>query len=174
MRRIDDRQYRKNRHAERWGDAFTPACECGCGEPVPFTSTSAVPQRFVNRAHVTWWKQDTGQYSQMLRVRAEKRRNSADAIPIEDFRRVVRKMRADKGWSIDEICERGGWNIGQWSSYMYDSDRYFTIGREVATHFFRRLAGLGAPPSSWQLKCLTKTDRKVKLTDHELHRKFGG
>lgn len=42
-----------------WGDSFTPACACGCGEPVPIRvgrNGMAQPNKFVNKAHAAYDK----------------------------------------------------------------------------------------------------------------------
>lgn len=128
------------RNVESWGDAFPPVCRCGCGEPVRFNANSGMTQ-YVNRAHQLWDKN----YSEMAVLGPA----AKDSIPIEEFRRAVRNLKERKGLTYAELAEQGGQQPGWLSTYMYDK-RYKSIGREAATSFFRRLAGLPEGASQYQ------------------------
>lgn len=99
-------------------------------------------QTFVDRQHQAWAKD----YRVVSAARAEV--DLARGVPIEQFRTAIRKIQADKGWSLLEIAARGGQQPGWLNSYMY-GDRAKTIGRETARMFFARIAGLPVEPSPW-------------------------
>jgi transcriptional regulator with XRE-family HTH domain len=130
------------RNVEAWGDAFPPPCACGCGEPTKFSASSGI-NKYLNRQHVAYDKD----YSVITKLGNDKRQEGN--IPIEDFRAAVKKIKAQKGWSYSEMARRGGQSEGWLSCYMFD-DRLQTVGKDTASLFLRRCAGLPAPPSRFQ------------------------
>lgn len=140
------------RNVESWGDPFPPSCRCGCGEPVRFNANSGMTQ-YVNRAHQLWDKD----YSAMAVLGPA----AKDSIPIEEFRKAVRHLKERKGYTYAQMAELGGQQPGWLSTYMYDK-RYKSIGREAATSFLRRLAGLPEGASKHQSRVSKEYEDKVQ------------
>lgn len=123
---------------EAWGDAFTPACACGCGEPVRLHQARG-PQKYVNRRHSEWdMKRSPGN------------RNPKGTVPIEKFDKAVRKIARDNGWSLNETIRRGGWSLGRWHGMTNGHTRY--LREETVRAFLRRVAGMAEEPTPWMLR----------------------
>lgn len=159
------------RHVEMWGDAFTPPCKCGCGEPVTFSAGTSTPQQFVNTRHLAWWKQSTGVFTrgglESGRVRAAKN----DALDIAQFRRAVRTIATKKGWTLEETARRGGWTRGGFNAHMYAKHRK-TIGRETAEKFLRRLAGQATTPTAHMHATRTRDLHRESLALSQIHNRY--
>lgn len=148
--------YFKCIEVEAWGDAFPPACACGCGEPVHFCTRG--PNKYVNRAHVAWDRSASGssEAAKLARREMQLKRN----IPIEKWRAAVRKIKAERGWTCEEIAHRGGWSLNNYRSWMY-STRVNTIG-QTGVDFLRRLAGLPAPATAWQIRQRDESAKRMR------------
>ena len=143
---MQNRVERLVHNVEAWGDAFPPACACGCGEPVRHKIVGGF-NKYINLQHQAWDLQ--AQRSEQITEIWKFRRG--DNIPIEDFRRAVFQIKDKKGWRLNDMAQTGGVSRGWLMSYLYDK-RVKSIGRQIATDFLRRLAGLASPPSSYQLR----------------------
>lgn len=140
---------RKIREVEAWGDVITPACGCGCGEPVGINDKG--PKVFVNRAHQGW-------------ARRGSTWERSGSIEIEKFRAAVRKIKESKGWTWTEMAAHGGWSHGMLKCYMADK-RYNSVGLDVATSFLRRCAGMAGEMSTHQKRM--DDERRVKMRKWE-------
>lgn len=148
-------------HCVFWGDSFTAACKCGCGEPVPFSN--AGPQKFVNRAHQQWFTAGT-----LIDCTWERqRRLREENIPIEKFSAAVFKMREAKGWSTNEMSVKGGYTPGWLNSRIYNKKARY-IRRETAENFLRRLSGMAAPSTPYQRKLAHEADLARARAEREL------
>lgn len=152
--------YKLARQVEIWGDRFTPPCACGCGEPVRMNEKG--PGKYVNRQHVLWGRDSA--------------RNAIgdDVIEVKVFREACEKIRKDKGWSIRELANRGGWHKGHLSQYLYD----YRVGpnpkvmkRELAVSFLRRCAGLAEPPTAKMVREEMERQKKLRAWDRDNNRK---
>lgn len=123
---------------------WPPACECGCHEPTSF-SQRGTPNRFVNQSHSNYARRD--RYPE-INAKANETRHR-DAIPIEDFRRVVKKIKAQKGWTWAEMARISGVNPGQLSVWMFSTVPR-RVSRKSAEQFFRRLAGQATLPTKYE------------------------
>lgn len=136
--------YNKCMLVERWGDRFTPACLCGCGEPVPISDRG--PAKYVNYGHMRWDKGAQITANSKAARRAKQLERNTD---LETWRAAVRQIKEQRGWTLSEMAERGGWPTGSLQSWLYGRNRLQTIGPQ-GVDFLRRLAGLPTPPSPYQ------------------------
>lgn len=132
---------------ERWGEKFTPACECGCGDPVKIGPTG--PRRFIDRQHLYWSRLPSDWSNLASKGRAARSEMDGGLIPIERFRAFVERLHDGKKWSYREIAQKGGQTKGWLDYYLYDS-RAKNIGRVTASLFIKRIAGEAVKPSRLQ------------------------
>ena len=123
---------------------WPPACECGCGEPTSF-SQRGTPKRFVNQSHA-----NHSRYSRYPEINAKVNETThVDAIPLEDFRAATFKIKAQKGWTWNEIAKISGVNPGQINVWMFSTVPQ-RITRKSAEQFFRRLSGQATLPTKYE------------------------
>lgn len=130
-RRRERRAWAIEAHVLRHGQH---QCECGCGRNASFDQDGR-PHRFkLGHAHPSF---DAANAARL-----------AGNIPIEDFRAAVKKMREQKGWTIEELAAHAGVSHSSVSGILY-ARRRKTVSREWATFFLRRCAGLAVvlPPA---------------------------
>ena len=132
-RRLELRQERIDEYLAR---RPAPLCACGCGENVRFNYES-YPSTYLRGHNAIETKR---------RQMAEK----GGTITADEFRQALRKVKANKGWTWDELARQGGVSPGRIRSLMFGQQKLVT--RDWATDFLRRLAGLSAPPTPYQLK----------------------
>lgn len=147
------------RHVEAWGDAFPPPCACGCGEPTRFTAKG--PAKYLNSTHKAW----AMDFGAMSAKASEKRLR--DDIQIEKFRSAVNGLRESKGMSLSQLAVAGGQQPGWLHCYMFDA-RYKTIGKDTATAFLRRIAGLPEEASRWQSRTAEPEAARVDAAISEI------
>jgi hypothetical protein len=75
---------------------------------------------------------------------------STDTVPVEKFRAACKQLRESKGWTWEEMALKGGVTIGALEGRVYKKDG--GVDRAWTVNFFRRLAGLSAPPTELQLR----------------------
>ena len=145
------------RAVDQWGDAFPPACRCGCGEPVRFGVNGGL-NLYLNTAHDKW---DT---STRRRLHAPK---YPDLVEHAVFVEMVQRVRVAKGWTVEETAIRGGWSPGRLSGVLYGS-RQQRIRLATARPFLRRLGGLAGPMSEWEHEREKDMKKKVQQAIREL------
>lgn len=128
-------------------DLRTRTCECGCGQAVSLRKGK--PSRF---------KQGHNSVVAPPNVRP-------DNIPIEDFRRAVRKLKNDKGWTWVQMAVAASMSDKHLYNLMGNKIQK-SVQREWATDFFRRLAGLGAPPTKYAVKVGRARERAENALIH--------
>lgn len=139
------------RQVEYWGDKFTPACACGCGEPVKISNKG--PGKYVNQAHNRWVNQPKAAKAGGLATRGD--------IEIEKFRTMLQKVKDEKGWTWDQMAEAGGWSDGHLHNCLY-KDEVKGIREETARKFLRRCLGLPEQMSERQIKVEREREKKLK------------
>lgn len=150
--------YKLARQVEMWGDSFTPACACGCGEPVRFSERG--PGKYVNRQHVYW-----GRDSATAAIRGK------EALDVEVFRKACLKIKAEKGWSVQELADKGGLGRGHLSKYLYSYSNTQKMDKDIAVSFLRRCAGLPEKPSKRMMKLAKEKEMKLKRWERDNNRK---
>lgn len=141
----------------------TPECECGCGENVNFNANGK-PNRFMV-GHAA--RKNRMEYSEAMRKRRAEMRE--DSIPIEDFTSAVREYKESHGLTWAQVANGGGISREHLNTIIYEKSRTSkAVGREWATNFFRRLAGLPAPPGPEQLRKMESMKRASKETESRL------
>jgi hypothetical protein len=135
----------------------TPFCQCGCGERVKLDANGR-PRKYAGKNHHMRTRQAHERLSARSLEFHEQRRERDGSIPIEKFRAACKQLKEDKGWSWKKLATEGGINPNYMRALMHDK-RLKSVSREWATNFFRRTAGLAAPPSKYQLKRLARVGR---------------
>lgn len=130
-----------------------PVCECGCGEHVRF-SDKGKPNRYV-RFH-----QPTGHH---LLVYQE----NIPRVSLERFRAVFMKMKADKGWTLNQMARKGGISPAHLATIFYDNRKYqrYGLSEEWVRNFLNRLYDRPAPPSTHMLKQQSKIEEAYRSTE---------
>ena len=133
-----------------------PACACGCGEPVLFDYLGR-PNRYLFGHKVD--------VDKMLSIQYENH-----YIPAERVRAALQDLRAERGWTVRELAERGGLAYTHMKSVLYDRRTANRFGYDAVwvEHLFRRLNGLAAPPTTYMLRRHAETERRERLLSHEL------
>ena len=147
--REHDASYVKRKTAE-WiaENGPMPTCECGCGETVRWSRRYRGPARFVDR-HYNYTEEKKQRASESLKGYHQKKIEDGDFIEIKKLRTAIKKVKADKGWTWDEVAFHGGLSKGHIRSMMSD-DRVISVNRDLVWGFFRRIAGMSAPASTFQ------------------------
>jgi hypothetical protein len=151
---------RKARNHERRRSEYVaahgrPVCECGCGEKVNFNSADK-PYRFL-RGH-----------NPRDRTKAARVTPGSvpveECIPIEDFRAALRKQKERDGCTWEVMAERTGIGLNHMKALMYAKDRRH-VSKDWATIVLRRLAGMSAPPSTWQQRDRRESNRRHRSVE---------
>jgi transcriptional regulator with XRE-family HTH domain len=141
---------RRNKKHKEWLAAgnVMPKCKCGCGETVQSWRNDGTPAEYLFNHHM---KDPAIQKKHREQMEAFQAAQREDRIDIESFREACRKIKAQRGWTWNQMADEGGLSHGHFSSLMHSKDEIRkSVSRDWATDFFRRLTGLPAPPSSYQ------------------------
>lgn len=149
---------KKVREVESYS-GFPPACACGCGEPTRFGVHGL--QKYVNKTHLNWDKD----YKELSVAGNTARAESM--IPIEDFRKAVKRLLQEKNWTISHMAKKAGQQPGWLHTYLYDS-RINHISLEVAQLFFRRLAGQPTLATRYEQRTAPKSVKKTDKVIEEI------
>lgn len=158
------------RNLEELGDAFTRACECGCGDPVPLLrgdrGDRGNPARFVNPTHYHWARdRDDVMSAAAVQKATKEAQHVADGdVPIEKFREALRSIKRAKGLTWDQVAEQGGVQRGQINAWMFSGDRYRWVNYETARTFLLRMAGGSTPATAYERRVAPKLVGKTTKT----------
>jgi hypothetical protein len=75
-----------------------------------------------------------------------------DLVPLNKFREFVRTYRSKHGLTTEAVAMKGGWDPRQLDDVLYNKKRKYGLDKTEVDHFLRRLHGMAAPPTKWQLK----------------------
>lgn len=142
-----------------------PLCECGCGVRVNF-GAKGTPNRFAGPGHQS--RLNPEQRSQMFAEKRAEYRERSGAIPIEDFVAAVRQLKEKEGLTWEELAERSGTSRGHLLNLIYNKNEVKSVGREWGTNFFKRLAGMPAPPSKYQLSKIKAKNKALRETESKI------
>lgn len=130
-----------------------PACGCGCGEPVNFNYQGR-PNKFVNGHQNFGRKFDRSESI-----------TKQDLVPLSKFREFVRNYRTKHGLTNAEVAMKGGWDPLYLDDVLYNKKRKYGLDKTEVDHFLRRLHGMAAPPTKWQLKQFELSNRRWRSTE---------
>lgn len=144
----------RNRQAYLEEHGGAPLCECGCGREVRFDSKGR-PNRYIQHHQPVNW------------TVIHRRREIEGFVPIDKFRGAVQKLRRDRGWTVSELAERGGLSYSHMHALLYDKRKNAVYGLDKGwvRDFLLRLAGAGAPPTTYQLKQHAKSEEREYRLD---------
>ena len=130
-----------------------PNCDCGCGEPVGF-NYKGKPNQFVNSHQNRGRKFDRAESAARM-----------DLVPLNKFREFVRNYRAKHSLTNAEVAMKGGWDPLYLDDVLYNKKRKYGLDKVEVDHFLRRLHGMAAPPTKWQMKQFEISNRRWRSTE---------
>ena len=130
-----------------------PECNCGCGEHVDF-DYHGNPNLFVN-GH-----QNRGRSMPRTAFMAKR-----DLVDLQKFRDFIKDYRTKNGLTNAEVSKKGGWDPLYLDDVLYSKKRKYGIDKIEVDHFLRRLHGMAAPPTKWQLKQFEASNRAYRSTE---------
>lgn len=79
-----------------------------------------------------------------------------DLVPVEDFRRVLHKMKETKGWTLEEMARQGSMPVAAMRHLLSKRHMNDPTKRDVEL-ILKRLAGMPAPPTKFAEAAERKT-----------------
>jgi len=144
-----------------------PTCECGCGTVVGWARKTGSPARFVKN-HYYHTAECAETSAKTLREYHLHKFEDGDFIEIKKLRKAIRQIKANKGWTWKELADHGGLSFGHLRSMMSDK-RVVSVRHDLAWGFFRRIAELPAPASTFQKRELAKDSMADAGMDRDVY-----
>lgn len=142
-----------------------PLCRCGCGERVG--TTKGAYNAYATPGCVMRLPENRQRIS-IARAKAHELQRVRDGrIPIEEFRSAIEKLRGSRGMTNKELANSGGASLNHFNYLLYNR-RVRSVDREWTTYFFRRLAGLSAPATTWQISQMKRSNQVHASLDREM------
>lgn len=151
-------EYLERKIAAYLAEHGVPTCECGCGEPVKFRQDNGKPNRYIMGHH---------KHNNTAAVAAA----LGETIAVEDFRKALRKIKAQKGWTWEEMATAGGISKAHMHSILWHSRRQ-RVRVPWARDFLRRVAGLPAPITMHQERVLLRSAQRDAMIEREMDREI--
>lgn len=143
-------------HAEHGPDL--PFCLCGCGQKVTFDSQGIMP-RYIFGHHMG--ETERAELATKMREMHAGQIEDGTRIQIDKFRAACYKIKEEKGWTWKVMAFEGGISENH-LHHLIHSKKPLSVRYDWAWAFFRRIAGLPAPASTFQ-----KRERAADLrADH--------
>jgi len=174
----EHKQYRKlaNAHAAAMRDRRVseylkehkkpPLCACGCNNRVKFSS-KGTPNTWLTGHYRRPAKNDVASKQSEITKPSTNTVASDGKIPIDSFKKFVTQVRSIKGWTEEEIAIKGGIHPDEFKKILSSRSKTVANGldRTWVTYFARRLEGLGAPPTEYQVKRFDSLNKRYRSTE---------